>query len=441
MAEGKPEIGAVAFTEAIDFFRDKFRLPTRTWTDLWQGMHSKAFVVAGAQSDALLKDFQDALLKAMEGGLTLEDFRKDFDRIVATHGWSYRGSRGWRSRVIFNTNMRTAGAAGRWAQIERLKQVRPYIRYVAVMDQRTRPLHRQWHGTVLPVDDPWWNTHFPPCGWNCRCSVQSLSERDLKRFGYKVSPSAPPSPLVSRAVNTPSGVVLVKTPEGIDPGFAYNPGKFESGGPPPGGLGGGWPGPLWGGGDGEAASVRFRSYSGLGSEAQRDTARKLYRDGQQDPGFREDGDALEEYTRDGYEAINSQLRDGFDNGMEREIAAIDDAIENFRTPESLVVYRGLRGDPAQILKVLDAGDTIEDPAFISSSLERSVASRFSGSDVEGPDEGVILVILMPDGRRFYPMDGKGYGLGDEHEILLPRDLVLRVVEKRDRVIVCEVVVE
>jgi len=219
-----PDAFDVHFTEAIDFLRNKLRLPTATWTDIWQGMHSTAFVVAGAQSDDLLADFQEAVTKAIAAGRTLADFRKDFDNIVAEHGWSYRGSRNWRSKVIFQTNLRTAYSAGRWQQIQRLKAARPYLRYVAVMDARTRPQHRTWHNTVLPVDHPWWETHFPPNGWNCRCSVQSLNERDLARHGLKVSDDAPPSPLVPRTLNTASGRVTIEVPEGIDPGFAYNPG-------------------------------------------------------------------------------------------------------------------------------------------------------------------------------------------------------------------------
>lgn len=230
---GGVKLGSVPFTEASEFFRQKLRLPTSGWTDIWQGMHSRAFVVAGAKSDALLEDFQQSLQRAIDSGAILDDFRKDFDTIVARHGWSHKGSPGWRSRVIFQTNLRTAHAAGRWAQIERLKDRRPYLRYVAVMDNRTRPLHAAWHGTVLPVDDPWWRTHFPPNGWNCRCTVQSLSERDLKRFGYKVSPSAPPSPTVQKVVRTVNGPVVVDTPQGIDPGFAYNPGIAWRGNPLP----------------------------------------------------------------------------------------------------------------------------------------------------------------------------------------------------------------
>jgi hypothetical protein len=59
--------------------------------------------------------------------------------------------------------------------------------------------------------------------------VQSLSERDLVRYGLKVSEAPPPSPLVDRTINTLSGPVTIQVPQGIDPGFAYNPGKAAFG--------------------------------------------------------------------------------------------------------------------------------------------------------------------------------------------------------------------
>lgn len=116
-----PEVAPapVPFQEAIDFLRQKVRMPSRTWTDLKEGAHARAFVVAGATSDALVADFQKAVQRAIDEGRTLADFRKDFDTIVERHGWDYNGGRNWRSRVIFDTNMRMARAAGRWAQIER----------------------------------------------------------------------------------------------------------------------------------------------------------------------------------------------------------------------------------------------------------------------------------------------------------------------------------
>jgi SPP1 gp7 family putative phage head morphogenesis protein len=217
------------FEEAGEFLRQKVDLPTRAWTDMWEGQHARAFVVAGAMRDELVADFHEAVRKGIDAGTTLAEFRKDFDRIVARHGWSYRGGRNWRSRVIFETNMRTAYQAGRWEQIQRLKDRRPFLRYVAVLDERTRPDHRAWHGTVLPADDAWWSTHYPPNGWNCRCTVQQLSQRDMERFGYSPSESAPPVEMETRSVNTPEGPVAVQAPKGIDTGWGYNVGEAHVG--------------------------------------------------------------------------------------------------------------------------------------------------------------------------------------------------------------------
>jgi SPP1 gp7 family putative phage head morphogenesis protein len=211
------------FTEAIGYFRRKVNLPTRSWTDLWEGMHAPAFVVAGATQASLLSDLRQAVDDALAKGTTIQDFRKAFDQTVAKHGWDYNGGRDWRTRVIFDTNLRMAYNAGKWEQANQAKAQRPYLRYVAIMDSQTRPEHRAWHDTVLPLDAPFWKTHHPPCGWNCRCTVQSLASRDLKSLGLSVS-EAPKVELEDRRVRTAAGAVTVKTPKGIDTGFGYNPG-------------------------------------------------------------------------------------------------------------------------------------------------------------------------------------------------------------------------
>lgn len=216
---------AVDFGEAIAYFRQKLNMPTKAWTDLWQAQHARAFVVAGAMKEDLVADLRNAVAKAIEQGTTLAEFRKDFDQIVDRHGWSYKGQRGWRTGVIYNTNLRMAYAAGKWQQAEQLKERRPYLRYVAILDRRTRQDHKDWHGTVLPIDDPWWKTHYPPNGWGCRCTVQQLGPRDLDRYGFQVNDQAPPVAWENRSVRTPQGDVTVKAPQGIDTGFAYNVGR------------------------------------------------------------------------------------------------------------------------------------------------------------------------------------------------------------------------
>ncbi|MGH8013705.1 MAG: phage minor head protein, partial [Candidatus Binataceae bacterium] len=89
-------------------------------------------------------------------------------------------------------------------------------------DANPRPQHLDWSGTVLRADDPWWETHWPPNGWNCKCEADSLGDKDLEKRGYQLRAAAPPSPTYTY-VNPRNGEIS-EIPLGIDPGFAHNPG-------------------------------------------------------------------------------------------------------------------------------------------------------------------------------------------------------------------------
>lgn len=216
--------GGLPFAEQQAFFRRKLNLPTQSWADIYTAEHDWAFVVAGANRNEIVADFRAAVEKAIAEGATLEEFRKDFDRIVARHGWDYRGGRNWRSRVIYETNLNTSYAAGRWEQL----QVAPYWQYRhSDWVQHPREQHLAWDGLVLSKDDPWWHIHFPPNGWGCQCSVKGLWPRDLQRLGKTGPDPAPEIKLIEHTIgkNSPHGPRTVRVPEGIDPGFEYAPGS------------------------------------------------------------------------------------------------------------------------------------------------------------------------------------------------------------------------
>lgn len=213
------------FEEAIAFFRQKLNLPTATWTDIWQAMHTRAFVVAGAIKADLIQDLRNAVEQAIAEGTTLATFREAFDETVSKHGWSYVGGRNWRSRLIFETNIRTSYAAGRWKQMNDpdLLKLRPYLLYRHGDSRYPRPQHLAWDGLVLPADDPWWKTHYPPNGWGCKCRVFSISKRELKAMG-KTGPDRAPNDGSYEWTDKRTGDVHT-VPAGIDPGWAYNVGE------------------------------------------------------------------------------------------------------------------------------------------------------------------------------------------------------------------------
>jgi len=216
MAE--PAWGSLPFAEQIEFFRGKLDLPTATWRDIWQEQHDRAFVVAGAMQADLLADLREAVTKGIEAGTTLAEFRDDFEAIVARRGWTgwtgegTAAGRAWRTRVIYETNLRTSYAAGRWAQLQ--SSGVPYLRYRHNDNVMVpRPDHLAWDGTVLPADDPWWSTHATPNGWGCQCWIEGVSERALKRSGKSGPDRAPTAP---------------DDTTGIDEGWAYAPGASVS---------------------------------------------------------------------------------------------------------------------------------------------------------------------------------------------------------------------
>lgn len=212
------------FEEAIAFFRRKLNLKSASWAAVWQDAHTRAFTVAGALRDDLLADFRQAIDKAIATGTTLEEFRKDFDGIVKRHGWSYNGGRGWRTTVIYRTNLSTAYAAGRYQQMvdPDVLEHRPYWRYVHGGSRDARPEHQAWDGLVLPASDPWWKTHYPPNGWGCSCYVEAITERELLRSGKAEPDQAPP--VETYAWTDPATGRTAEVPVGIDPGWAYNVG-------------------------------------------------------------------------------------------------------------------------------------------------------------------------------------------------------------------------
>jgi hypothetical protein len=215
------------FDEAIKFFKQKVKLPTQKWTDLTGGMHSRAFVVAGAMKTGLLEDLYSAVDQGIQGKMSLADFRKAFDKTVQKHGWTYKGERGWRTATIYNTNLRTAHTVGRYQQMTDpdVQQGFPYWRFRTLDGGNRRPLHQSWKNIILPSNDPWWDTHAVPLGFGCKCWIEPVSRRDYNSMkgSTGVKTTAPDDG--SYSWTNPSTGVTEQIPNGIDPGWNYNPGK------------------------------------------------------------------------------------------------------------------------------------------------------------------------------------------------------------------------
>lgn len=222
--------------EAVAFLQSKGLAQSFDWRDLVGAEHARAFTVAKMMDADLLATVKDSLDDALAKGIPFQEWADGIIPTLQAKGWWGRkqvtdpltgetivaglGSPA-RLQTIYRTNMQAAYAAGAWDAIEANADLAPFLLYDAIDDHRTRPDHAAWDGTVLPVSHDWWATHYPPNGWNCRCSVIQLSEEELADLGMAVSADPPTSTV---AWTNPRTGKTRKVPKGVDPGWDYNVG-------------------------------------------------------------------------------------------------------------------------------------------------------------------------------------------------------------------------
>lgn len=216
--------------------------------------HARAFTVAKVMDVDILRDIRHGLLDALQQGHTLQTFEANLKPLLQAKGWwgkdvvvdpdtldaqlvQLGSSR--RLKTIYQTNLQSAYMAGRHKRQQQADAF-PYMMYVAVMDSRTRPSHAALNGRVFAKDDPIWDSHYPPNGYNCRCRTRALTRGQVEREARQVESSE--GRLLTREANAGvdrvTGEVAKTTQRGIrlrdpitgrdtvmwtDPGFNASP--------------------------------------------------------------------------------------------------------------------------------------------------------------------------------------------------------------------------
>lgn len=225
--------------DAMEYWRSRARLlPSFDYAEVWQAEHARAFTMAKVMRQDVLKVIYEAVGDAQTRGLTLKQFRDELRPILEAKGfWGKQAvtnpSTGEIAKVnvpqrlalVYDTNLRTAYSAGRWARIQRNKDVLPYLVYRTMGDARVRPLHASWEGTALPAEHSWWDEHYPPNGYRCRCRAYGIDAAGLTELrDYGPIQDEPPATEYF-AWEDPQTGRRAMVPAGVDPGWAYNPGK------------------------------------------------------------------------------------------------------------------------------------------------------------------------------------------------------------------------
>ena len=190
----------------------------------------------------ILEAIYQAVMDAGAEGQTLRQFQKSLTPILQKKGWwgvkplldpvtgdmvEARLGSPRRLRVIYDTNMRTARAAGQWGRIQRGKRSHPYLIYELGPSREHRDQHVAWQGLILPVDHPFWEAHYPPNGWGCKCRVRAITQAEYGRLeGSGRYSTEAPATKYKQWVNKRTGEIE-RVAEGVHPAFNYHIGKHR----------------------------------------------------------------------------------------------------------------------------------------------------------------------------------------------------------------------
>lgn len=176
------------FQEAIDAIERRVPMTKDTWDALREEELDFAFTVADVAQLDMVVDVYEAIDRAVRDGTTLDDFKADIGDTLE-EAWGEENPA--RLETIFRTNVMGAYNGGRHTAARDLEEDRPYWRFDGPDDDRTSedicaPIIEA--GVILPADDPWWQTHYPPLHHNCRHRVTTLTKEAAEEQGITESP-------------------------------------------------------------------------------------------------------------------------------------------------------------------------------------------------------------------------------------------------------------
>lgn len=147
------------------------------------------YIFSGIKTFHELNEAFPSLIDENGNRKPFERFLNDVQAIDATYNQNYL-------RAEYNHAQASAEMAAKWEQFQQDGD-RYNLQYRTAGDDKVRPEHAALDRVTLPIDDPFWDTYYPPNGWNCRCTVVQV-----RKSKYPTTPHDEAMSLGERATGT-----------------------------------------------------------------------------------------------------------------------------------------------------------------------------------------------------------------------------------------------
>ncbi len=185
--------------EAATFIANKPVVSRQVFDQLLPDVKARAMVITGVEDANLVQALRDQIADLPRGadwdtlkaGIAekLSPWLPDEGQADLRGQASERAER--RAELLLRTHGFQAYAAGQHEVMARQRVAFPFWQYQTADDDRVRDSHAVLDGLVLPADSPFWEKHFPPWDWGCRCQVIPLQREDVEDIEAEDARKAP----------------------------------------------------------------------------------------------------------------------------------------------------------------------------------------------------------------------------------------------------------
>jgi SPP1 gp7 family putative phage head morphogenesis protein len=141
-----------------------------------KALQDDVYLFSGMKTYAKLKTASALLLDELGKRKPFSQFAADVEKVHKNYNQTYL-----EAEYYFATS--SAQMAANWAALD--DTGRYNLQYRTAGDARVRDSHNALRDTILPPDDAFWQSYYPPNGWRCRCTAVEVSKQRYKESDSK----------------------------------------------------------------------------------------------------------------------------------------------------------------------------------------------------------------------------------------------------------------
>ena len=139
--------------------------------ELLAELRTNIYMFSAAKTYQQVKEMTEALINDKGTIVSFDEFQDQADEIFDLYNDTWL-------KTEYDTAIGQSMEAVKWQSIENQKDILPYLRYSAVLDDNTSEICAPLDGIVAPVDDPIWDTIAPLNHFNCRCLLEQVDQEE-----------------------------------------------------------------------------------------------------------------------------------------------------------------------------------------------------------------------------------------------------------------------